>query len=138
MRHPDFYEVFEQGRWKDPVRLGQYLRERGDPARDQVLTPEPAVIHYLSGLRTDWQMYWKPRDRFLTFGPPSPPAIFAELAARRGWRFVVIPADKGTWSDAVIRQMEASGAFQVPPERFGKFVLYERRPGPSGPAAKEK
>ena len=130
MRRSDFYETYERGKWKGNVELGQRLaslRESGQagPA-DRVLAPEPAVVHYLSGLRTDFEIWYPEVDRFLGYGPPWSPTDFARLAAAGPWRFVVLPTDRGTWSEDADRGIEATGAFRLPPERFRGLVLYAR------------
>jgi 4-amino-4-deoxy-L-arabinose transferase-like glycosyltransferase len=132
MRRLDFYETFERGKWKGTVDLGRYLgslRESGlaGPA-DRVLAPAPAIVHYLSGLRTDFEVWYPEADRFLGYGPPWSPADFARLAAAGPWRFVILPTNKGTWSEDAVCAIEATGAFRLPPERFEGFVLYERLP----------
>ena len=132
MRHADFYETYEHGEWKGTVDLGRYLgslRESGLAGlADRVLAPDPAVVHYLSGLRTDYSIWYPKADRFLGYGPPWSPADFAKLAAAGPWRFVVLPTNKEAWSEDAVRAIEATGAFRLPPERFRGLVLYTRLP----------
>jgi len=136
MRRLDFYETFARGKWKGTVDLGRYLgslRESGLAGQaDRVLAPAPAIVHYLSGLRTDSEVWYPEADRFLGYGPPWSPADFARLAAAGPWRFVILPTNKGTWSEDAVRAIEATGAFRLPPERFEGFVLYERLPAEGG------
>ena len=136
MRQPDFYETYEGGKWKGNVELGAYLaslRETGKAAPcDRVLAPDPAIVHYLSGLRTDFEIWYPEVDLFLGYGPPWPPAEFARLSAAGSWRFVVLPTNKGTWSEEAVRAIEATGAFRLPPERFRGLVLYARLPAEGG------
>jgi hypothetical protein len=136
MRQPDFYETYEGGKWKGKVDLGTYLaslRETGKAAPgDRVLAPDPAIVHYLSGLRTDFEIWYPEVDLFLGYGPPWPPAEFARLAAAGSWRFVILPTNKGTWSKDAVRAIEATGAFRLPPERFRGLVLYARLPAEGG------
>jgi hypothetical protein len=137
MRQPDFYETYEHGKWKGKVDLGAYLaslRETGKAAPgDRVLAPAPAVVHYLSGLRTDSEIWYPEADRFLGYGPPWSPADFARLSAAGPWRFVVLPTNKGTWSKDAVQAIEATGAFRLPPERFRGLVLYARLPAGAPP-----
>ena len=136
MHQPDFYETYEGGKWKGNVELGQYLaslRESGLAGpTDRVLAPAPAILHYFSGLPTDSQVYWKPTDFRLGFGPPSPPADFVKAFSQGPWRFVVLPTNKGTWSDDAVHAIESTGAFRLPPERFRGLVLYARLPAKGG------
>jgi len=136
MHRPDFYETYEGGKWKGKVDLGAYLAslretEKAAPG-DRVLAPDPAVVHYLSGLRTDFEIWYPEVDRFLGYGPPWSPADFAKLAAAGPWRFVILPTNKGTWSEDAVRAIEATGAFRLPPERFRGLVLYARLPAEGG------
>jgi 4-amino-4-deoxy-L-arabinose transferase-like glycosyltransferase len=137
MRRLDFYETYEHGKWKGKVDLGAYLaslRETGKAAPgDRVLAPAPAVVHYLSGLRTDFEIWYPEADRFLGYGPPWSPADFARLSAAGPWRFVVLPTNKGTWSKDAVQAIEATGAFRLPPERFRGLVLYARLPAGAPP-----
>ena len=136
MHRPDFYETYEHGKWKGNVDLGAYLaslRETGKAGpTDRVLAPAPAILHYFSGLPTDSQVYWKPTDFRLGFGPPSPPADFVKAFSQGSWRFVVLPTNKGTWSEDAVRAIEATGAFRLPPERFRGLELYARLPAEGG------
>jgi len=136
MRRSDFYEAHDHGKWKGTVDLGRYLgslRESGLAGpTDRVLAPAPAILHYLSGLPTDSQVYWKPTDFHLGFGPPSPPADFVKAFSQGPWRFVVLPTNKGTWSKDAVRAIEATGLFRLPPERFRGLVLYARLPAEGG------
>ncbi len=136
MHRPDFYETYEHGKWKGNVDLGRYLaslRESGLAGpTDRVLAPAPAILHYFSGLPTDSQVYWKPTDFRLGFGPPSPPADFVKAFSQGSWRFVVLPTNRGTWSEDAVRAIEATGAFRLPPERFRGLVLYARLPAEGG------
>jgi len=130
MRRADFYETYEHGKWKGHVDLGAYLatlRETGKATpTDGVLAPDAAIIHYLSGLRTDSVVWYPEVDLFLGYGPPWSPTDFARLAAAGPWRFVVLPANRGAWSEDAVRALEATGAFGAP-QRFDNVVLYERR-----------
>ena len=130
MRRSDFYETYEHGEWKGWIAIGEHLaslRQKGAPAAgDRALAPQPAVFNYLTGLRTDAELYWAPRDIVLGYGVPSPSFAFADLAAEGPWRLVVIPTDKGLWSEEAMSRLEATGAFG-PPARFGNLVLYERK-----------
>jgi 4-amino-4-deoxy-L-arabinose transferase-like glycosyltransferase len=132
MHRPDFYETYEGGKWKGKVDLGAYLaslRETGKTAPDdRVLAPGTAIVNYLSGLRTDSEIWYPEADRFLGYGPPWSPADFAKLAAAGSWRFVILPTNKGTWSKDAVRAIEATGAFRLPPEQFRGLVLYARLP----------
>jgi hypothetical protein len=132
MRRSDFYAAHDHGKWKGKVDLGQYLaslRESGLAGpTDRVLAPDPAIVHYLSGLRTDSEVWYPKVDLFLGYGPPWSPADFAKLAAAGSWRFVVLPTSQGTWSEDAVRALEATGAFRLPPERFRGLVLYARLP----------
>ena len=136
MRQPDFYETYEGGKWKGKVDLGAYLaslRETGKAAPgDRVLAPAPAIVNYLSGLRTDSEIWYPEVDRFFGYGPPWSPAEFARLSAAGRWRFVILPTNKGTWSEDAVRAIQATGAFRLPPERFRGLVLYARLPAEGG------
>ena len=139
MRQPDFYETFERGKWKGNVELGQYLaslRESGLAGpTDRVLAPASAIVHYFSGLRTDSEIWYPEADRFLGYGSPWSPTDFAKLAAAGPWRFVVLPTNEGAWSEDAVREIEATGAFRLPPERFRGLVLYARLPAEGGTGA---
>jgi len=130
MRRSDFYEAHDHGKWKGNVELGQYLaslRETGKAAPgDRVLAPAPAIVHYLSGLRTDSEIWYPEADSFLGYGPPWSSAAFARLAAAGPWRFVILPTNEGAWSEDAVRVIEATGAFRLPPERFRGLALYAR------------
>jgi len=136
MRQPDLYETYEHGKWKGKVDLGQYLaslRESGLAGpTDCVLVPDPAIVHYLSGLRTDYKTWYPKVNRFLGYGPPWSPTDFAKLAAAGPWRFVVLPTNEGAWSKNAVRVIEATGAFRLPPEQFRGLVLYARLPAEGG------
>ena len=136
MRRPDFYEAHYHGKWKGNVDLGQYLaslRESGPAGpTDRVLAPASAIVHYLSGLRTDSRIWYPEADSFLGYGPPWSSAAFARLAAAGPWRFVILPTNEGAWSKDAVRVIEATGAFRLPPERFRGLVLYARLPAEGG------
>lgn len=127
MRHPDFYAVYSDGQWRDIHQVCALLRERGRPETDEVVTSEPSVIHYLSGLRVAaGPPLWPPA------GPRvyrhMPPKEFAQAVARGSWRFVVMPADTAGWSRPMIEALEETGAF-CPPQEFHRLVLFQRLPG---------
>ena len=129
MRRPNFYETYERGRWKSWIDLGRHLADRREkglvaPA-DRVLAPEASIMHYLTGLRTDAQVYQAHPLQFLGYGPPFPADVFIDLAAAGPWRFVVLPTDKGAWSTEAIRSLETTGAFLLPPTAFDGLLLYE-------------
>jgi len=128
MRHPQFYEAYEDGKWSSFQHVGAALRERGRPGTDEVVTTQPTILHYLSGLRYPaGPPLWPPA------GPRAykslPPREFAQAVARGPWRFVVLPTDTPDWSEPAMKALEESGALG-PPERFGRLVLYERRTPP--------
>ena len=128
MRHPQFYEAYEDGKWSSFQHVGAALRERGRPGTDEVVTTQPTILHYLSGLRYPaGPPLWPPA------GPRAykslPPREFAQAVAQGPWRFVVLPTDTPDWSEPVMKALEESGALG-PPERFGRLVLYERRTPP--------
>ena len=131
-RSPDFYRVYDHGKWQDFVAVAQYLRERGRPDADEVIGPATTVIHYLSGLRVATDLLapgyppWDP-----TSGPPQ---VFAEAAARGTSRFVIVPTDAPDWSGPAMAAIEAGGAFGPPRlfgvgpgEPLGRLAVYERR-----------
>lgn len=128
MRHPQFYEVYDKGKWCGLRDVGLALRERGRPGTDEMVTTQPTIIHYLSGLRYPaGPPLWPPA------GPRAykslPPHEFAQAVAEGPWRFVVLPTDTPDWSEPAMKALEESGALG-PPERFGRLVLYERRTQP--------
>ena len=126
MRHPDFYSVYSGGQWRGVRQVCEALRERGRPATDEVVTSEPSVVHYLSGLHVAaGPPLWPPE------GPRAykriPPEDFAQAVAMGSWRFVVMPADTEGWSGPMIAAFAETGAFR-PPEAFDHMVLFERLP----------
>jgi len=135
MRHPAFYEVFDGGRWASYRALAHHLADRADPARDSCLTPVCTVVHYWSGVRCESLLLWEGRKVF--HFKDLPPETFVRVAADRGDRFVVVPlgdgaqeaADEASWGRHVVAAMEASGAFDAPPARFGRLALFERVSG---------
>jgi hypothetical protein len=128
MRHPQFYAVYDGGKWSDFRNVSAVLRERGRPEADAVVASQPTIVHHLSGLRVAAGPPLWPRE-----GPRAykslPPKEFAQAVARGPWRFVVMPADTPDWSEPMMKAIEESGALG-PPERFGRLVLYERRTQP--------
>jgi len=126
MRHPQFYAVYDGGKWSDFRNVSAVLRERGRPEADAVVASQPTIVHHLSGLRMAAGPPLWPRE-----GPRAykslPPKEFAQAVARGPWRFVVMPADTPDWSEPMMKAIEESGAFR-PAEVFGRLVLFERRP----------
>ena len=135
MRHPQFYEVYQKGRWQQWIEACAYLRARGRPG-DVVGTTETSVVHYLSGLRFRSETFRVEPDNPDTwqygFGNLTgfPPRVFAEATAKSEIRFLVIPTDlrrtSDSWSESAMRAIEAQGAFGSPPKRFGNVAVYER------------
>jgi len=125
MRHPRFYEVFDDGRWQDYRAMADYLRRRADPSADLCLTPKATVVHYWSGVRCDSRFHWQGEsyDHFADLSPET----FTRAAAALGNRFVAVPMDVGEWSRAIVPAMGRVGVFEVPPERFGNLALFERK-----------
>jgi 4-amino-4-deoxy-L-arabinose transferase-like glycosyltransferase len=124
MRHGDFYQRFDHGKWADAVALGRALGERGRPGTDRVVAPWFTIVHYLSRLETT-SVYSadEPRaDRYTQ----APPGDLARAAVAGGYRFVVVPAGAGEWSQAAAAGLEETGQFRDPPERFGRLLLFER------------
>ena len=126
MRHPQFYAVYDGGKWSDFRNVSAVLRERGRPEADAVVASQPTIVHHLSGLRVAAGPPLWPRE-----GPRAykslPPKEFAQAVARGPWRFVVMPADTPDWSEPMMKAIEESGAFR-PAEVFGRLVLFEHRP----------
>lgn len=135
MRHPQFYEVYQKGRWQQWIEACAYLRARGRPG-DVVGTTETSVVHYLSGLRFRSETFRVEPDNPDTwqygFGNLTgfPPRVFAEATAKSEIRFLVIPTDlrrtSDSWSESAMRAIEAQGEFGSPPKRFGNVAVYER------------
>ena len=124
MRHPDFYAVFEGGKWKPSLEVGEYLAGQGAPETGEVLTPNSSIIHYLSRLPARTRLQWKGTTcmRLHDLAPEE----FAKAAAAGPYRFVVVPGDRGDWSGPARRCLEATGLFREVSKRFGPLVLYER------------
>ena len=124
MRHPDFYTVFEGGKWKPSLDVGEYLAGQGAPETGEVLTPNSSIIHYLSRLPARTQLQWK--GTTYTHLHDFSPEEFAKAAADGPYRFVVVPSDREEWSGPARRHLEATGLFREVSKRFGPLVLYER------------
>ncbi|MGB3087225.1 MAG: phospholipid carrier-dependent glycosyltransferase [Phycisphaerae bacterium] len=129
MRHPQFYATFDKGRWQGYMDLGAHLRQRGRPETDRVLAPRTSIVHYLSRMPTDTYFQWK--GRAVKHFDDLRPAEFAEMAAEKPYRFVVVPTDKEGWSEAVMSQLRATGLFG-PPVLSRGLACYERLPAPRG------
>jgi len=127
MRHPQFYAVYDHGKWKDAVDLGRHLAARGRSEADGVITPDPTLVHYLSRLRVWTRPLW---ERCRPWEAEAiPPDAFAEAAVRSGMRFVVVPTDVEGWSGLVAERLAQAGVYEAPRREFGRLALYERRPG---------
>ncbi|MGB2938008.1 MAG: phospholipid carrier-dependent glycosyltransferase [Phycisphaerae bacterium] len=128
MRYPRFYEVFDGGRWQGYMDLGVHLRRRSQAKTDRVLAPKAAIVHYLSRVPTDTCFQWK--NQAIGHFHDLPPAEFAEAAADGPYRFIVVPTDKGGWSEAAMRRLGEKGLFGSP-SLFEGLAVYERLPAPS-------
>jgi len=134
MRHPQFYEVFDHGRWKAYRETAAYLARRGERGSDRVLAPKGAVVHYLCRLRTESMFRW--RGKLVTHFDMLTPEEFTRAARQRGYAFVVVDAppppsgaisrlsDEEAWAREVARALRASGAF-LEPAVFGSLAVYE-------------
>jgi hypothetical protein len=123
MRHPQFYEVYDDGRWPAYRATAACLRRRADRSRDRCRTPKAAVMHYWSGVRCVRRFTWQgvTYDHFHAL----PAEAFARAVVDLGDRFVVVQMDEGAWSRNIVPAMAATGVF-TPPERFGDLALFER------------
>jgi len=131
MRQPSaeaFYKKYEHGQWKGYVDVSRTLQETGDIKADRVLTPSYTVVHYLSGLRTRENLTWE--KKIYEKWTKAPPEALAATASEGDWRFVIVPADAGTWGDTACRQLVATGLFAEPPRRFDNLLLYDRKAPP--------
>ena len=124
MRHGDFYGRFDHGKWADAVALGRALGERGRPGTDRVVAPWFTIIHYLSRLETT--SVYSPAEPRADRYTQAPPEDLARAAVAGGYRFVVVPAGAGEWSEAAAAGLKGTGQFRDPPERFGRLLLFER------------
>jgi hypothetical protein len=137
MRSPDFYVAYDHGKWQDFVRASQYLREHGRPDVDEVLGPQPSVVHYLSGLRIFTKQL---EPATATWDPATAtPEGFVQAAAAATSRFIVIPADVPGWSDEAAARFAATGLFEspapigvTPAKPTGTLAIYARRTTPTG------
>jgi hypothetical protein len=127
MRHPDFYAVFDGGRWKDYREMSEYLRARGGAAGGSVLTPMATVVHYWTERPCATEFEWR-GERYAHMDALAP-GEFAAMAAEGPYAFVALPADEGAWSRDAAAAMAATGRFR-PAETFGDLALFAR----TGPA----
>jgi len=125
MRHPQFYAVFDGGRWQDYRTMAGYLSERADPKADRCRTPRERVVHYWSGVicRTAVQRNGRRYEHFHDL----PPDEFARMAVRSRYTFIAVPMDEGEWSRDVVLALTRAGTLKIPPERFGDLTLFERK-----------
>jgi 4-amino-4-deoxy-L-arabinose transferase-like glycosyltransferase len=125
MRQPDFYRLYDNGKWTNYVDLCDYLRHEGRPGADRVMTHQPSVVHYLSGgLIVEAGGLWL---RYLPSDLAKvPPEEFISEAARSGARFVIVPLNLADWSDAARQAMAQTPEFAAPPQIFGTLALYDR------------
>jgi len=128
-RHPDFYRVYEHGKWMDIVDVSQELRRRGRPGNDRIAAPDFVVVHYLTRLRVMTEPIWVGGGGAFGMWKPEavPPPVFAEAMAAEPLRFVVFPVENKDWSAAVLKALAETGEFG-PPEPFGNLVLLEALP----------
>jgi hypothetical protein len=137
LRSPDFYRVYDHGRWQDFVQASQYLREHGRAGIDEVMGPEHTVVHYLSRLRVFTQVL---EPGLHTWEPAAiPPDRFVKTAVDSPARFILIPADAPDWSEETASQFAATGLFQppvligvTPAKPAGALAIYARRTAPAG------
>ena len=137
MRSPDFYAAYDHGKWQDFVRASHYLREHGRPGVDEVLGPQPPVVHYLSGLRIFTKQL---EPATATWDPATAtPEGFVQAAAAAPSRFIMVPADVPGWSDEVAARFAATSVFEppvligvTPAKPTGTLAIYARRTTPTG------
>lgn len=125
MRQSDFYAAYDHGKWQAVVDLSRHLAENGRPDTDEVIAPNPALVHYLSRLRVLSRPLWQEHGPW--DAPAIPPDVFVDAVVRNGARFVAVPADEQGWSGPVMDRLAATGAF-LAPKPFANLALYERRP----------
>ena len=130
MRQSDFYAAYDHGKWKAVVDLSRYLAQNGRPESDCVVTPDPAIVHYLSRLKVLVRPLWENHSPWNA--EAIPPDVYADAGVRSGARWVVVPTDRKDrdgkdWSGPAMERLTATGAF-LAPRPFGNLVLYERRP----------
>jgi len=133
MRHPDFYRVFDGGRWRSFQALADHLRRRADPATDRCLAPVGSVVHYWSGVVCRSTIHWQGK-RHLHLAD-LPPEDFARFAAASPFTFLAVPMDKGAWSTQTAAAMGTTGAFEPDVTRVGTFALFRRAPSRRAKAA---
>jgi 4-amino-4-deoxy-L-arabinose transferase-like glycosyltransferase len=124
VHHPRFEEVYEDGRWQDPLAVGRYLKGRAERPQDTVLTPDDTIVAYVSGLWTEDRIRW--RGRGYVHWSEAPPEAVVHEAERRGYRFVVVPTDKGDWSRGVEARLAENELFRGPLRPFDTLAVYER------------
>jgi 4-amino-4-deoxy-L-arabinose transferase-like glycosyltransferase len=121
-RHEKFYKYYGHGHWRGIVEVSRAIRDCDASPTDVVATKEGSVVHYLTGRQVAVLPLWT-RD-----GPGlgrRPPKVFAELAAKGDFRFVIVPLDKAGWSEPTVEAVEATGAFH-PAQRFRDMALFQR------------
>jgi 4-amino-4-deoxy-L-arabinose transferase-like glycosyltransferase len=129
--HPRFYEVIDNGDWRDIVDVSRYLAARGDPKTDHVLVQLGPIVHYLTRLPTGLPN--DPIGRKLHHIEDQAPAAFVRMAERGDFAYVVVPLDLDGWSAPVQEALQATGRFSHPPETFGALAVYARSPQPPAP-----
>jgi len=125
MRHPDFYRVFDGGRWQHYEALADHLRRTADPDTDRCLGPNGNVIHYWSGVVCRSDLHLEGQWYLHLHGLPA--ETLARFAAESDYTRLVVPMDEGTWSDRVLPALAATGAFDPQVTRFGPMALVRRR-----------
>ncbi len=118
LRHPDFWPVYEKGKWEAYPEAAAWLRKHGTPGRDTIAGVDERIFHVLARL---------------DIAPPVPAHIlpghgasrYAAAVAAGSARFVVVPHEP-PWTPAIAEALVATGAF-APATEIGDLTIYERR-----------
>jgi len=126
-RHPDFYRVYEHGKWQGVVQVSEALARRGRPGADTVATPEHPVVHYLTRLPVVEEPIWTDGERAIGMGDTEqiPPEAFARAAQAGSFRFLVVPTRDAAWSGPALEAVARTGAFAAP-RHYADMALLER------------
>jgi len=135
-RHPDFYRVYEHGKWQGVVQVSEALARRRRPAADAVATPEYTVVHYLARLRVVEGPIYTSDGRAIGMEDAEdiPPEAFAKAVAAGSFRLLVVPTRDAAWSRPTLQAIFRTGAFAAP-RTFADMALLERvgNPAETGP-----
>ena len=124
MRQPDFYSIYDHGRWKDWVALGEYLGKHGRPGIDRVVSPECGVVGYYSRLRVLTPGVWSGTEDWATMS--IRPREYAEAINLTGYRYGVVPLNMSEWSVAAKEEMAATAGYPILPKVCGSLAVYDR------------